>query len=62
MNNQVEEVRRIVECWFSYKPVPPIQDIMPHVVFLLEQYDLHLKRIAILEEIVEKNNHFNQTS
>lgn len=40
MDARIEEIRSIIDEWFTFKSMLSQQDLMPHLVYLLEQYDL----------------------
>lgn len=39
MDNTIEEIRTIINNWFQLDLKPSIEDILPYLVFLLEEYD-----------------------
>lgn len=49
MDRQIEEIRHLIDRWFSFTELPPVEDIMPHLVFLLEKYD-ELKQNTLPEQ------------
>lgn len=39
MDNTIEEIRAIINNWFQLDLKPSVEDILPYLVFLLEEYD-----------------------